>query len=211
VCTGRLPEPGARPSAERVEHVRRFVRGADVVIEPRKRWPAGVGRRGSIVGASEGRAVAFGDDPGWAAELGQWAGSRHDGQVPPALLDGVVETLRRWAQVWRERPVAVVPLPGPDHRASRTVAQHVADVGRLPLVDALEWTGGAAPDDAASAAVVGHLESVLTLSDPDAVPSGPVLLVGATMRSGWEHTVAAVLLRDGGCSEVLPLVVHRRP
>lgn len=210
VCTGMLPEPGARPSADRIEHARRYVRGADVVIEPRKRWPAGVARRGAIVGAAEGRAVAFGDDPGWSTELSGWASSG-SGQVPSALLDGVVETLRRWRPVWRERPVAVVPLPGPEHRSSREVAEHVAAIGRLPVVDVLDWTGGAAPGDSASAAVVGHLESVLRVSDPDAVPSGPVLLVGATMRTGWAHTVGAALLREAGCSEVLPLAVHRLP
>ena len=34
VCTGLLPPPGARPSAERVEAARVFARGRDVIIEP---------------------------------------------------------------------------------------------------------------------------------------------------------------------------------
>ena len=35
VCTGRLPAPGARPSAGRMEAARTYARGQDVVIEPR--------------------------------------------------------------------------------------------------------------------------------------------------------------------------------
>jgi ATP-dependent DNA helicase RecQ len=69
VCTGRLPGPGARPSAQRVEAARIFARGQDVIIEPRKLWPAGGRRKGRIIGCSEGRALAFADDPGWAEVL----------------------------------------------------------------------------------------------------------------------------------------------
>jgi ATP-dependent DNA helicase RecQ len=51
----------------------------------------------------------------------------------------------------------------------------------------------------------------LSVVDTAAVPSGPVLLVAASMRTGWSLTVASALLRETGCSGVLPLVLHRRP
>jgi ATP-dependent DNA helicase RecQ len=215
VCTGELPEPGAAPSPERVDLARRFVRGVDVVIEPRKRWPGGVARRGTIVGASEGRAVAFGDDPGWSGELAHLDRADRSGltePVPAALLDAAVETLRRWKSSWTERPVAVVPLPDPyGSSATRMLAAHLASIGSLPMLDVLEWAGSPAPADVASAATVVHLESVLSVSDPASVPSGPVMLVAASMRTGWSLTLAAALLREAGCREVLPLVLHRRP
>jgi len=43
------------------------------------------------------------------------------------------------------------------------------------------------------------------------VGAGPVLLVCATSRTGWAHTVAAAKLRDAGVSSVMPLVVHQLP
>ena len=39
----------------------------------------------------------------------------------------------------------------------------------------------------------------------------PVLLIDARYRSGWSMTVAAALLREAGCSAVLPLVLHQQP
>ncbi len=209
VCTGVLPHPGARPSAERVQAARSFLRGADVLVEPRKLWPSGVGRRGRIVGAGEGRAVAFADDAGWGDELPGLTA------VPPvvseALLGGAVDVLRRWKRSWPARPVAVVPAPSPDPRAARLLAEHLGAVGKLPVLDVLRWTGGAEPRDVASATLVRHLEGAIALHDPGAVPKGPVLLVAATMRTGWALTVAAALLREAGATDVLPLVAHRLP
>ena len=44
-----------------------------------------------------------------------------------------------------------------------------------------------------------------------AIPSGPVLLVDDTTRTGWTLTVAAALLAEAGAGAVWPLVVHRLP
>ncbi|MFO1268646.1 MAG: DEAD/DEAH box helicase [Rubrivivax sp.] len=124
VCTGRLPGPGARPGEARVEAARVFARGQDVLIEPRKLWPSGLSgsgrqtRKGRIAGCSEGRALAFADDPGWAdvlrplfggaagpANSGDFAGApgdfdrsgaAPDGPAPPAVLEGVIALLGRW-------------------------------------------------------------------------------------------------------------------
>ncbi len=209
VCTGALPHPGAHPSAERVQAARTFLRGADVLIEPRKLWPSGVARRGRIAGASEGRAIAFADDAGWGDELHGLSA------VPPvvsdALLGGAVDVLRRWKRSWRARPVGVVVAPSSDPRAARALAEHLGAVGKLPVLDVLRWTGGPAPHDVSSAALVRHLEGAVTLPDPTSVPAGPVLLVAATMRTGWTLTVAAALLREAGVTDVLPLAAHRLP
>ena len=93
VCTGVLPGPGARPGAQRIEAARVFARGQDVIIEPRKLWPSGGARKGRIVGCSEGRALAFADDPGWADALMPLFAAP-DGPAPQQLLDGVVARAR---------------------------------------------------------------------------------------------------------------------
>ncbi|MGV1044177.1 RecQ family ATP-dependent DNA helicase [Limnohabitans sp.] len=209
VCTGQLPFPGLTPSHDKLIAARDFLRGMDVDIEPRKRWPAGVGRKGTIRGFDVGRAVAFADDPGWVAEL--QALRLAPGDVPPDLLAGAVATLGRWAKTWPARPVCVVPLPAPDMAANRVLAEHIARKGRLPLHDVFSWRGGPAPDDTASTPVVAHLESAIRLADDAQLPNGPVLLVASTVRTRWAATVAAALLREQGASQVLVLALHLQP
>ena len=220
VCTGRLPGPGARPSAGRIEAARVFARGQDVLIEPRKLWPSGGGpksRKGRIVGCSEGRALAFADDPGWAEVLLPLFAVTNspDGPAPQPVLDGVVALLGRWRRTWGARPVAVVPMPSALHpQLIRSVAAHVASVGRLPLLDALRLaspTPRADTDDIASGAKVAALLEALTLRPEVEIPAGPLLLIDARYRSGWSATVAAALLREAGATAVLPLVVHQLP
>ncbi len=140
VCTGRLPSPGARAEPSTVEEARRFFRGLDVVIEARKQWASGLpDRKGKITFLESGRALAFADDPAWTADLVRlW---QSDEPAPAELLAGMVEVLRRWSKTW-QRPVAVVPMPSRRHpQLVRSVAAHLAEVGRLPLVDALEVSG----------------------------------------------------------------------
>ena len=210
VCTGHLPYPGLAPSPDKLIAARDFLRGMDVDIEARKRWPAGVGRKGAIRGFDLGRAVAFADDPGWVAEL-QALRQAAPGEVPDELLAGAVAMLGRWAKTWPARPVCVVPLPAPDMAGNRRLAAHIAQKGRLLLQDGFSWTGGPAPDDAASTPVVAHLESAIRWAGDAAMPAGPVLLVATDVRTRWTATVAAALLREQGVSQVLLLALHLRP
>ena len=210
VCTGQLPFPGLAPSQDKLIAARDFLRGMDVDIEPRKRWPGGVGRKGGIQGFDAGRAVSFADDPGWVAEL-QALRTAAPGDVPAELLAGAVATLGRWAKRWPARPVCVVPLPAPDMASNRHMAEHIAQKGRLMLMDGFSWTGGPAPQDAASTPVVAHLESAIHWTSDAAMPNGPVLLVATDVRTRWTATVAAALLREQGASQVLLLALHLRP
>ena len=210
VCTGHVPYPGLMPSQDKLLAARNFLRGVDVDIEPRKRWPAGVRRKGSIQGFDTGRAVSFADDPGWVAEL-QALRIAAPGDVPADLLAGAVATLGRWAKTWPARPVCVVPLPAPDMASNRRVAEHIAQKGRLLMLDGFSWTGGPAPDDAASTPVVGHLESAIRWTGDAALPTGPVLLVATDVRTRWTATVAAALLREQGASQVVLLALHLQP
>jgi len=211
VCTGRLPGPGAKPGAARVEAARAYARGQDVVIEPRKLWPQGGRRKGRIAGCNEGRALAFADDPGWAEALLPLF-TAADAPAPQAVLDGVVAVLARWRASWGARPVAVVPMPSAAHpQLVASMAAHVARVGRLPLVDALRLQGPLPDADLASAAKVAALDRALVLRPGVALPDGPLLLIDARYRSGWAMTVAAALLREAGAAAVLPLVLHQAP
>jgi ATP-dependent DNA helicase RecQ len=209
VCDGGLPAPGGRPSSELVEAARRFFRGRDVVIEPRKLWVSGLaGRKGKIAGVAPGRALAFADDPAWGDVLRMlW---QRDAPAPPEVLDGLVQVLVRWSASW-QRPIAVVAMPSRRFPLLvGSLAEQVARVGRLPLVDALGVSGP--PPTAEAASVVRARDLLARTSVRDGVSlDGPVLLVDDTVRTRWTVTVASALLADAGASQVMPLAVHLLP
>jgi ATP-dependent DNA helicase RecQ len=213
VCTGELPAPGRAVDGEIVEIARQHLRGVDTVLEPRKRWPSGLaeGRTGVIVGATHGRALTYADTPGWIDAVR--ALHAPDAPLPDDVFDGMVTVLTRWRASWNERPVAVVPMPSRRHPVLvHDLAQRLAAVGKLELVDALSVHGPRPPDDVASGPRVDALVASLTAKPDAAIPTnGPVLLVDDTYRTGWTMTVAAALLRDAGAREVMPLVVQRLP
>ena len=212
VCTGELPGPGARPAQEAVVSAQQFVRGSDVVVEARKRWPGGVSRKGNIAGCTDGRALAFADDAGWSAEIARCV----NGPWSDEITKGVVQVLVRWKRHWKERPVAVVPLPDPSApgRVER-LCEEIAKVGKMPLLELVERDGPPPGSDLASGAHVAAVEQSVVLS-ADAAEQlrsiyGPVLLVADNYRSGWTATVAGALLREAGATAVMPLVVHQLP
>jgi ATP-dependent DNA helicase RecQ len=209
VCTGELPAPGARPQVATVDAARRFFRGQDVVVEPRKQWAARLpDRKGKITFMAPGRALAYADDPAWNTELATlWQADR---PAPPVILDALVQVLVRWAKVW-QRPVAVVAMPSRRYPALVTsLAQHIATVGRLPLVEGLAVSGPPPSVDSASSVRATDLLYRTTLQ-PGVRFDGAVLLVDDTTRTRWTATVAGALLADAGATSVLPLVVHQLP
>ena len=209
VCTGRLPVPGAEPDPEIVAAAARYFRGQDVVVEPRKIWASGLpGHKGKIGFLAPGRALAFADDPAWAEELGRmW---QRDAPASPEVLAAMVEVLKRWSKVW-QRPVAVVPMPSRSYPTLvGSVAEHIARIGRLPLVDALAVSGPAPAVDASSSTRAQDLLRTTTLK-PGVAFDGPVLLVDDRIRSRWTLTVAGSLLAEAGATSVLPLALHQLP
>ena len=129
-----------------------FLRGADTVLEPRKRWPAGLagGRKGAIVGATDGRALTYADTPGWLER-----------RSPPSTRP-THRCPTTWSTAWsrcspagssrgttrpgRGRAHAVAPAPV----LVRDLAERIAAVGKLALVDALTVSGPRPPDDVPS-------------------------------------------------------------
>ena len=218
VCTGQLPAPGKEVSDSGMQAALSYLRARDIVLEPRKQWPSGVGRRGRIGGIAPGRAVAFADDPVWRAVVVELSGP--DAPPSPALQQALVDVLSRWAGQWEQRPVAVVAVPSVNHpQRVRGMAEHVAVIGHLPLVDALQLgprSGDGLDPDQASAVLVRQLLTSIAPGptapgSAGSAPEGPVLLVDDISRTGWTLTVAAALLRDAGFGDAMPLVGQKRP
>ena len=135
--------------------------GADDRVRPALLpWPGRARRAAQDVGQraarqegqdrflGEGRAMAYADDPAWSGVLAELWRQRRRGAAGGAGgrgrgAEALVEDL---AAADRGGGDAVAALPG----AGRSVAAHVARIGRLPLVEALAVSGPPPTEDAAS-------------------------------------------------------------
>ncbi|MDQ0993484.1 RecQ family ATP-dependent DNA helicase [Streptomyces sp. V3I7] len=205
---------------------------AGVEVEPRRLWPTGLpaigidlkGRIPAGEQAGSGRALGRLSDIGWGNRLRPLlAPQTSDGPVPDDVAKAVVGVLADWATGpggWapgaadaQPRPVGVVTV------ASRTrpeliqsLGEHIAKVGRLPLLGSVEYTGDAPHVSRSNSAQrLKALDGALTvppaLGSALAEAQGPVLLVDDYTETGWTLAAAARLLRKSGAQGVLPLVL----
>ncbi|MDC3001973.1 RecQ family ATP-dependent DNA helicase [Actinomycetota bacterium] len=213
-CTGRLPGGlTSAPAQPQVLAARKYLRGADVILEPRKTWTSGLKRSGRI-GPGEmvepGRALAFAADPGWP-DVEPFMFGR-DQEAPEWLVQGLVEVLVRWKDQWSPRPTLVVAIPSTTKPLLvGSVATKIADIGRLKLVDAITVVGEPTQRDLSTKARAAYQEPRIGITSEDSVSGEAVLLVDDRWRTGWTMTIAGALLREAGAEAVYPLVVHKQP
>jgi ATP-dependent DNA helicase RecQ len=215
-CTGVRVEAAVEASG--IEAAQQFLRAAPVVLEPRKQWPRGLeGRSGNIAGdlrAEEGRALAFGSDPGWSEVVAAlFRGA--DGPPDDDLVRGAAAALKAWP--WAERPKWVTWVPSRSRpQLVEGLARRLGELGKLELVDAVRRVRPAAPPQSQmenSATQAANVVDAFEFGRPDGAPfpPGPGLLVDDSMRSGWTLTVVVEGLRSAGAGPVLPFVLWRRP
>jgi ATP-dependent DNA helicase RecQ len=144
-CAGGWLDPQVSGSA--LAAAQAFLGRPGVSIAPRRMWPTGldavgVPRSGRIPldeQAEPGRAVGRLTDLGWGARLRDVLDDASPGRAAPQqVLAAVVAVLAAWArgdQAWPARPVGVVAI-GSHRRPTlvASVAEHIAAVGRLPLL-----------------------------------------------------------------------------
>ena len=152
---GRCDNCTGRRVATEIDEVaaaaaRQFLRAATVVIEPRKQWPRGIEQRSGNIApdrrAAEGRALAFGNDPGWSETLAPlFAGP--DAPPDDDLLKGVAAAFKAWP--WGTRPTWVTWIPSRSRpKLVEGLARRLSEVGKLELVDAVRRVRTDAPPQA---------------------------------------------------------------
>jgi ATP-dependent DNA helicase RecQ len=213
-CTGAHPPAAVSPAAMRAAAA--FLGRTGAAISPKKQWPtglaaAGVDLKGRIAQGEQaisGRAVGRLTDLGWGHRLREVVNGP-DAELPGDLAAAVVEVLAAWAKgddAWPTRPVAVAAIESQRHpRLVTSLANHIATVGRLPLLEpvSIHPTSDARGN---SAQRVIALHDAFHITDLPS-PSGPVLLVDDLIDSGWTMTLAARALRQAGASDVLPFAL----
>jgi ATP-dependent DNA helicase RecQ len=208
---------------------------AGVEVEPRKMWPTGlpavgVNLKGRIPAgeqAAPGRALGRLSDIGWGNRLRPMlAPQAPDGPVPDDVAKAVVAVLADWAKGpdgWASGPADAQPRPvGVVTMASRSrprligsLGARIAEIGRLPLLGSVAYTGGVSQVTRSNSAQrLKALDGAMTVPPELAVAlqeaGGPVLLVDDATETGWTLAVAARALRRAGAQGVLPLVLAVR-
>ncbi|WP_033308321.1 RecQ family ATP-dependent DNA helicase [Streptomyces iakyrus] len=229
-CAG--PRFTADTSEEALGAARVDLGRAGVEVEPRRMWPTGLpaigvdlkGRIPAGEQAGSGRALGRLSDIGWGNRLRPMLSPQApDGPVPDDVAKAVVDVLADWARGpggWAPGAPEAGPRPaGVVTVASRTRPQligslgaRIAEIGRLPLLGSVEYTGDAHSGSRSNSAQrLKALDGALAV--PPALASalvearGPVLLVDDYTETGWTLAVAARMLRHSGAQGVLPLVL----
>jgi ATP-dependent DNA helicase RecQ len=236
-CAGPLFD--TEVSTESLAAAHAFLGRPGVAIAPKKLWPTGmeavgVPVKGRIAPAEQiavGRAVGRLSDLGWGTRLRALIGSAEgdadsgeadggrpagDGPIPADVAGAVVEVLKAWAHGddrWEQRPVAIVAI-GSRRRPElvRSLAEHIAKVGRLPMVGMLQSTRAAESGSRGNSAqrvraLFDSFEVTPSLAAELSQLDGPVLLVDDLVDSGWTITLAGRALRRAGAPAVLPLAL----
>jgi len=220
-CAG--PRFDTEVSAGSLAAAQSFLGRAGIDIAPKKLWPTGLSAvgvplKGRIPPAEQilsGRAVGRLSDLGWGGRLRALLDpAAPDGPIPDDLRAAVVEVLKSWAHgedAWAQRPAAVVAI-GSTRRPALVLstAEHIARVGRLPLLGSMTAPGPAGPRGN-SAQRVRALHDGFGLDDDLAAAlaavQGPILLVDDLIDSGWTMALAGRAARLAGAPAVLPLAL----
>ena len=186
------------------------LRGAQLEVEPRRRWPSGLDvRRGTIPSDQQlqpGRALSVYGDGGWGGRVKQ--AKYHDVSYPDDLVDAAVRLIRRWAPDPAPTWVASVP--------STTAPWLVPEfAGRVAAALDLEFhkvvrrvrPGRPQKEMENSAQQLRNVDGAFEVNAP--VPAGPVLLIDDIVDSRWTLTTVGVALRLAGSGQVYPFVLAK--
>jgi ATP-dependent DNA helicase RecQ len=208
-CLGS-PQPQTVSNAH-LDAARAALGKPGVVLEPRAMWPTAMkelGVAGKIAlgdRASEGRALGRLSDIGWGTRLRALL-AENDGPVPDDVVTAVITVLAGWG--WAERPTTVVALPSSTKPLLvGSLAQKLADVGRLQLAGSLEQVRGTQGGRSNSAQRLRAVSGAFAVPADWSFDGSPVLLVDDRSDTGWTLTEAARVLRRAGAGPVLPLVL----
>ncbi len=230
LCRARCSTPRCRRS--RWPRRTRSSAGRASRSRRRKLWPTGmdavgVPLKGKIAPAEQiaaGRAIGRLSDLGWGSRLRDLVGPSEydapdpggDGPIPDDVAAAVVEVLKSWAHGddrWAQRPAAVAAM-GSRRRPKlvRSLAEHIARVGRLPMLGEVESSGPVASGPRGNSAqrvraLYGAFDVSPELADGLSSLDGPVLLVDDLVESGWTMTLAGRALRQAGAPAVLPFAL----
>jgi ATP-dependent DNA helicase RecQ len=208
-CQGRGFSGQVTPAAVGVAV--EYLRGEELVLEPRRRWPAGLfpdqprtipaGLR-----CETGRILSYYGDSGWGTFVR--AGKYEHGRFADELVAAAARLVGRW----RMNPPVEWVTAVPSRRHPGLVADFTARLAHrlgLPFVPVLECPSDRPEQKSMANSAIQARNAVAGLALAPPVPPGSALLVDDIVDSGWTLTMAGRLLRKHGCRAVYPLALAR--
>ncbi len=182
-------------------------------ISPRKQWPYHTslieygfsGRIQPSLQAEEGRALCLWRDAGWGQLVKQ--GKYDDNRFSDELVVACVEMIKHW--IPDSVPEWVTCIPSKNHPSLVSdFAERLAKVLTLPFIPCIEKT----IDNPEQKFMENSSHQAMNLDgvfkvNLDPKPYAPCFLVDDMVDSRWTLTVASALLRQAGCTAVLPLTL----
>jgi ATP-dependent DNA helicase RecQ len=195
-------------SQELVIEAETFLKGATILIQPRKRWPVGLfpDQKATIppeVQNAEGRSLCYYGDAGWGKLVRN--GKYQDGRFSDELVMAAAHVIR---DLWKPELAWVTAVPSRRHsHLVPDLAQRLALQLDLPFYAVLERVSDAPEQKTMQNSSMQARNVVRTLGIRDGIPDGPVLLVDDILDSGWTLTMAGYLLRTHGSGLVYPFTL----
>lgn len=191
-----------------------FLRRSYQPLAPRKKWPSGgalptyefTGLIGDDLRAEEGRALCLWRDAGWGQMVA--AGKYDLNRFDDELVAACVEMIRLWEP--NPKPVWIACIPSlnrPD--LVPDFAGRLGEALGIPCCPDVLRKARANEEQKKmqnSFQQTRNLDGVFELR-PEFKACGPCFLLDDMTDSGWTFTVAAALLRRGGCEAVFPLAL----
>ena len=187
-----------------------FLRGNQIVIHPRRQWPAGgVGNEhGRILDTQQnqdGRALCLYYDGGYGSLVreGKYEHHRFSDELVFAVVRLVGET-------WQPIPMPTWVTSVPSRRETTLVAdfsQRVASALGIPFMPVLSKVVDTPPQKEMENGKhkAGNVVNAFRITGQ--VSDGPVLLIDDVVDSGWTFTVCGVQLARAGSGPVYPLAL----
>ncbi len=199
-----LPPLSSDVKPETVRLATEFLRRTNVDFDERKQWPNGEGIPVQLR-AKAGKALCHWSDAGWGGLV--QSGKYSENYFKDELVDASVQLIRKWNP--QPTPVWVTCIPSLRHPdLVPDFAQRLATALGLPFHNLLVKTDDRPEQKKMQNSVqqAQNVEDSLALAHDRVLP-GAVLLVDDIVDSRWTFTVAALMMREQGCSAVFPFAL----
>ena len=207
-----LPALPAAPDQAAIRRALQFLRHNEIVIKPRRQWPAGglpkMGVRGRILPERqnfEGRCLCVWGDPGWGDLVR--TGKFRTQVFADELVLGLAELVRHWNL--DPFPTWLTFVPSNRHpELVSSLAKRLANVLGLPLVSTIKNISEHPPQKTMRNSVMqaANVDGAFAII-PRTCQNGAVFLIDDMIDSAWTMTVAGYLLRQHGSGPVYPLAL----
>jgi len=208
-CTGL--QPSDEVDRDLVTAARESLRTADLRLEPRQRWPSGLGAPSGAIPvdrrAEPGRALSIYGDAGWGRAVRD--GKFVEGRFSDELVNAAADLIRaRWSP--EPAPTWVTCVPSESHPdLVPDFARRLADALGLRFEQVVRRVRPRRPQKEMENSGQQARNVLGAFAVEGEVPAGPVLLVDDIADSLWTITIVVQALRDAGSGPVHPLVLAR--